>query len=155
MKGLEQTEVEIVEKLVGAWTLVTWYETTASGEIHYPLGEDALGQIVYTADRHMSAQLVAQSQPRFQSEDWRQATQAETALAWKNYFGYFGTFHLDLGRQAVIHRIEGAWFPNLQGSEQIRRFVFDRDRLILDADTQWGQVHIVWQRVHASAANGA
>jgi hypothetical protein len=149
MESQAQQQSEIIEQLVGAWTLVAWYETTADGEVRYPLGENAIGQIIYTADRRVAAQLVASSQARLHSEDWREATEAESARAWKNYFGYFGAFSIDLDRQAVVHHIEGSWFPNLQGTDQVRRFRFEGKQLVLDADTGWGKVHIVWRRAGA------
>jgi hypothetical protein len=151
MKNPEQRQSEIIYKLIGAWALMTWCETTATGEVRYPLGKDAIGQLIYTSDLRVSAQLASQSQPNFQSEDWREATQPESAQAWKQYFGYFGTFSLDLDRQAVIHHIEGSWFPNLRGTDQVRFFRFEQERLMLEADTEWGRVHIVWQRAHANS----
>jgi hypothetical protein len=80
------------------------------------------------------------------AEDWRAASQPESARAWKDYFGYFGTFSIDTGRQAVIHHVEGSWFPNLVDTDQARSFRFEGDRLVLDADTAWGKVRIVWER---------
>jgi hypothetical protein len=32
---------------------------------------------------------------------------------------------------------------------QNAHFSFDGDQLILDAETEWGNVHIVWQKVAA------
>jgi hypothetical protein len=51
----------------------------------------------------------------------------------------------------VVHHIQGSWFPNLIGTDQIRHFRFDGDQLILDAVTAWGNVHIVWRKVDARA----
>jgi hypothetical protein len=130
---------------------VTWYETASTGEVRYPFGRNAIGQIIYTSDLRVSAQLVSKDQPHFQSEDWREATQSESAQAWKKYFGYFGSFSIDLDRQAVIHHIEGSWFPNLQGTDQVRCFRLEGPQLVLDADTDWGRVHIVWKRIGAAS----
>jgi hypothetical protein len=68
------------------------------------------------------------------------------ATAWPNYFGYFGTFTVDEDAQEVVHHIEGGWFPNLVGTKQIRHYRFDGARLVLEADTEWGQVRIVWEK---------
>jgi hypothetical protein len=68
------------------------------------------------------------------------------ASAWPNYVGYFGTFRIDVEDNAVIHEIEGGWFPNLEGTDQLRRFQLRGDRLDLDADTAWGHVRIVWKK---------
>lgn len=132
--------------LLGAWTLVSWSELLPSGGVEYPLGPDARGLLTYTEDGHVTAQLVRSAQARFVHEDWRQASRPESASAWLGYFGYFGTFTVDDRQQAVIHHIAGSWFPNLVGTNQVRRFKLDGDRLILHADTPWGSVEIIWRR---------
>jgi hypothetical protein len=139
--------IAIVAKLLGSWRLVSWEEHDSSGRISYPLGARAIGQIMYTSDGRMSAQLMRPDSPRFVSEDWRQATRDEKSTAWGDYFGYFGTFSIDHDKRAVVHHIEGSWFPNLLGTDQRRYFRFEGERLILDADTEWGKVHIVWEKV--------
>jgi hypothetical protein len=140
-----------IEMLLGSWSLVSWEEHQATGEVCYPLGPNAIGQLTYTQDGRMSAQLMRPGSPLFASEDWRQATTEDKSSAWGDYFGYFGTFSIDLGSKAVVHHIQGSWFPNLVGTDQIRHFRFDGDQLILDAETEWGKVHIVWRKVAARA----
>lgn len=134
-------------KLFGSWRLISWEEHDTSGRVNYPLGPKAIGQIMYTQDGHMSAQLMRPDSPRFAREDWRHATAEEKSRAWSDYFGYYGTFSIDPKKRAVVHHIEGSWFPNLLATDQIRYFRFEGDRLILDADTEWGKVHIVWEKV--------
>jgi hypothetical protein len=140
--------------LLGAWRLVSWYEVKADGEKVYPLGREAQGQIMYSDDGHVSAQLVRKDLAPFGSPDWREATEGERAAAWLDYFGYFGTFSIDEARQAVVHHVEGSWFPNLVGSEQVRLFRLDGDELILDAATDWGQVVIIWRRAGSDREAG-
>jgi hypothetical protein len=95
----------------------------------------------------MSAQLVRRKQPRFASDDWRQAAESEKSRAWSNYFGYFGTYVIDENRNTVEHHVEGSWFPNLAGEIEERHYRFEGEHLVLDADTPWGEVHIVWQKI--------
>jgi hypothetical protein len=136
----------VTERLIGVWELVAWYEIGPEGRHVNPLGGDEVGQIVYTADGHVSAQIVRRDLERFRDNDWRKATDAETAAAWMGYFGYFGRYTIDEDRQTVTHHIEGAWFPNLVGTEQVRHYRFEDSRLILDADTAWGRVRVEWRR---------
>jgi Lipocalin-like domain len=117
------------------------------------LGIAAHGQILYTADGDVAAQLVKAERASFASEDWRDASDAEGAMAFKEYFGYFGTFSIDQGKQAVIQHIDGAWFPNLLGTDQIRVFQFVGNQLVLDADTEWGKVRIEWKRAKNAASS--
>jgi hypothetical protein len=138
--------VTTLRLLIGTWTLESWSERKPDGKVEYPLGEDAIGQIFYSEDGHVAAQLIRRTQDLFVSKDWRDASQVEAARAWKEYFGYFGTYSIDMSKRAVIHHIQGSWFPNLLGTDQIRRFRFEASKLVLDAETDWGQVRIVWKR---------
>ena len=137
----------VTEKLLGAWRLISWEEHGAGGKVTYPVGADAVGQISYDAAGRMSAQLVRPNQDRFASEDWRAATTAEKAAAWANYFGYFGTYTVDEKAGAITHHIEGSWFPNLVGTDQIRHYRLEGDRVVLNADTEWGHVVIIWEKI--------
>jgi hypothetical protein len=147
--ALEKKVKHARERLLGAWRLVSWEAHDASGGIAYPLGEGANGQISYDTSGRMSAQLMRQHQTRFASEDWQQASAKEKAAAWGGYFGYFGTYTIDESAGSVTHHIEGSWFPNLIGTQQIRYYRFEGEQLVLDADTAWGQVRIVWEKVQA------
>jgi hypothetical protein len=145
METLVRAEA-VVEKLLGAWDVVSCFETRRDGGIDFPLGADAVGKLIYTADGHVSAQLFRRDAKRFHDEDSRNASEAESAAVWKDYFGYFGTFSVDVQAQTIIHHIEGASFPNLVGTDQVRRYRLEGEQLILDADTAWGNVQAVWRR---------
>jgi hypothetical protein len=134
------------EQLLGAWKLVSWEEIGGDGAIDFPLGSGAVGLLIYDRSGHVSAQLARSPQTNFESEDWRQASSAEMTAAWPSYFGYFGTFSIDAEERTVTHHIEAAWFPNLVGSDQIRHFRIEPPGLVLDAETAWGRVRIVWKR---------
>jgi hypothetical protein len=144
---------QIAHTLIGAWRLVSWSEAKKDGSTEYPLGEHAIGQLIYSADGHVAAQLARKETERLRQKDWRVASQAESAQAWKNYFGYFGTFSIDTEQHAVIHHVEGSWFPNLEHTDQVRIFRFKNEQLVLDADTAWGKVRIVWERAPDRSAD--
>lgn len=145
---LETHANQIRDKLLGAWKLITWEIPGSTGTVTYPLGPQAIGQLMYDATGRVSAQLMQPGQPRFVSDDWLQGQTEEKAAAWSGYFGYFGTFTIDIDAGAVIHHIEGSWFPNLIGTQQVRYYHFEGDdRLVLSADTAWGPVRIIWDRV--------
>jgi len=134
-------------ELLGAWRLVTWQMIGADGAVSYPLGDDAIGQLTYDDSDQMSAQLVRVDQPRFASDDWQQASADEMSAAWPSYFGYFGTFTVDTQAAEVTHHIDAGWFPNLAGTEQVRPYRFEAGQLVLDAETAWGRVRIVWEKL--------
>jgi hypothetical protein len=108
---------------------------------------------MYDESGRMSAQLMRTNQARFASDDWRQATPDQKASAWSSYFGYFGSYTVDECANAVIHHVEGSWFPNLVGEDQKRYYRLDREQLLLDATTPWGEVRIVWEKIRNTSAS--
>jgi hypothetical protein len=143
---MEDSSLDIRNRILGAWTLVECVELHSDGSRTYPLGDDATGQLLYTPDGHVAAQLCSGSRQNFASNDWREAGTEEAARAFREYFGYFGTFSIDVSRELIAHHVEASLFPNLTGGDQLRHYRFEEERLILDADTAWGQIRIVWRR---------
>ena len=138
---------DVRSALLGAWRLVSWTEVGLDGTVAYPFGPDPEGQLIYDASGRVSAQLTRPQQDSFASDDRRQASAAEMGAAWSSYFGYFGTFRIDAENRAVVHEIQGSWFPNLDGTDQVRRYRLDGNRLHLKADTPTGQDEIVWEKL--------
>jgi hypothetical protein len=141
------TAEEARAALLGAWRLLSLQRVLPDGTVEYPLGPDAIGQLVYTESGRMSAQLVRPGQPPFTSEDTRAATDEEIVTAWHNYAGYYGTYRIDVDAQAVIHEIQASWMPNLAGTEGVRRYRIDGDLLHLEADGPQGTSRVTWQKV--------
>ncbi len=142
------------DPLVGAWTLVSWERTAADGTVTHPYGPDAAGQIVYTADGRMSAQLM---RPGREFADQESLT-AQDVLG--GFFSYYGTYTVDLEQNVVTHHVEGALLPRWVGSRRPRAFEFNGPDLITlstapDPDTTGGSVSVlVWKRT-ASDASGS
>lgn len=131
----------------GTWDLVNWETMGSTGEVTYPLGQEPVGQLMYDNKAGtVSAQLVESGQHRFASDDWQEASAEEMVAAWPRYFGYFGTFTVDESAETVTHHIRSGWFPNLAGTEQVRHYELQGDRLTLEAETAWGTVRIMWRR---------
>lgn len=132
------------EWLIGAWNLMMWFEITSDGTATLP--SDDIGKLIYTPDGNVSAQIVRRHIGPFRNNDWRRASNAEMATAWQSYFGYFGRYSVDPDQHLVTHHIEGAFFPNLTGTDQVRRYRLQESRLILDAETEWGCIRAIWER---------
>lgn len=119
------------ERFVGAWTLEEWRSTDESGAVRFPYGEDAAGQIVYTATGRMSASLMSRPD--------------DPAAAPEGFLAYWGSYVVDDAAGTVTHQVVGAnrgegWI----GSDQVRAFEFQgEDVLILSV----GQARLTWRRV--------
>ena len=111
--------------LIGAWRLVSWSRVYADGRApEYPLGEDAQGILMYTADGHVSATLMKKARPAEAP-----VSEAEAARAYGESFAYAGRYEVRDG--AAYHSIEIATNPALIGITSTRHIALEGDRLIL------------------------
>ena len=138
--------------LVGAWRLLSWENRAADGQITYPMGADALGYLLYTADGRFSVTISRRGRAGFAAGDLLSGTTEEQARAVEGYVAYAGrySFHGD----RVIHHVELSLFPNWVGTDQERWVELAGDRLTLSASPLLlaGRQQIprlVWERVDA------
>ena len=143
----QRADSAIAARFIGSWTLVSYELRLASGAVTKPFGDRPIGRILYQQSGHMSAQLMHPASAHFANTDPLRATRNETDRAWRNYIGYWGMFSVDAKAGTVVHRIEGGWFPNWIGQTQTRSFRFERDRLILEADSSAWHATLIWQRI--------
>ena len=135
-----------VEQFVGAWQLVLWTTHRADGTEIFPFGRDALGQILYSADGHMSCHLMMANRPPLGAPSIYDVDDATLGQAIRAYSGYFGRYSVDAQAAMVTHHVDGAWYPDWIGSTQPRHFRFEGDRLFLEAEVGTDLVRIEWRR---------
>ncbi len=102
--------------LVGGWRLVSWENRATDGQVTYPMGIDALGALLYTADGRFSVTISRRGREGFAAGDLLSGTSEEKARAVEGFVAYAGrySFHGD----RVIHHVELSLFPT--GSDPTR-----------------------------------
>jgi hypothetical protein len=115
--------------LFGVWTLERYELIRPDGRIVQPMGEAPLGQLIYTADGHMSAQLSPRGRAPFHGKYLLGGSAAEKVAAIDSYLAYGGTWRVR-GAE-VVHRVEISLFPNWVGDDQVRLADWDGGRLVL------------------------
>ena len=143
--------------LVGGWRLVSWENRATDGQVTYPMGIDALGALLYTADGRFSVTISRRGRESFAAGDLLSGTSEEKARAVEGFVAYAGrySFHGD----RVIHHVELSLFPNWVGSDQERLVELAGNRLILSASPLLlaGKLQVprlVWERVDSSPNRG-
>ena len=136
--------------LVGTWRLVAWENRDAQGEVTWPVGRDAQGYIMYTADGHMSVQIMMANRPPFAAGDLLGGSSVEKAGAAETYIAYAGRY--ERWANTVIHHVEMSLFPNWVGTQQERRLGLSGDRLTLSTaplllNGRHRTAHLIWERV--------
>ena len=139
--------------VVGAWRLVSFAESDASGRTRLYWDDKASGLIIYTADGLMTAQLYDARRPRL-GVRWELADADAARVAYVGLISYFGTYAVDEASSTITHTVQGAMVPDWIGTKLIRGYRFlspDRMelRVLTDAGGQRaarGSV-LVWERV--------
>jgi hypothetical protein len=132
------------QELVGTWRLLSQISQRADGTTYYPRGIGASGILMYDPYGNMSVQLMRVGYEVGQFEDFK--------TAMETYLAYFGTYRVDRKNHLVIHKVEGSSYPGYVGTDQVRRYAFNADRLTLTAEGKGGDGEaetriLMWQRV--------
>jgi len=143
--------------LVGTWRLVSFESRDENGGQILPMGSEPVGQLMYDNAGNMSVQLMRPARTSFASADRLSGTDSEVRAAFEGYHAYFGRYAVDDQARMVTHYIDGASFPNLVGSKQVRAFAIVGNRLTLSTPPiQVGgrsvTSELVWERAEHGAA---
>jgi hypothetical protein len=125
------------DAVLGTWELVSYIaQDNHGGPITYPLGPDALGLIMYTADGYMSAQLMRRDRPAFDRPESDGGTPEQAVAAAAGYLAYSGPFEVDESAGVVHHEVTVSLLPNWLNGTQLRHAKLDADHLTLSAITE-------------------
>lgn len=119
------------DQFLGVWKLVSYEFRLSDGILIRPMGQGVRGLLMYDRSGWMMLQVMDPARPQFASDDWLTGTPAEVQAAWEGAFSYYGRFELDERRGMVIHKIQGAAFPNWIGNDRELFPSFSDDRLTL------------------------
>ena len=106
------------------------------GEAIYPYGEHIYGRLIYTTEGLTSVLLMNPDRPKFASDDPLAGTPEEIEAAYRGFDAYCGSFTVDENRATVTHHIRASKFPNWIGTDQVRSFEIQDNRLKLKADIE-------------------
>jgi hypothetical protein len=127
---------------VGSWRLESW--TQANGMPRCSEEEGGVtGQIMYSEDGHMSAQLGCSGLDIGDLDSL--SGQAAARRLSRRHLGYYGAYTLQPAAQTVTHHVQGSSSAGMVATDQVRAFVFEApDRLVLSPDG--GRSRLVWLR---------
>lgn len=135
---------------VGTWRLVSYEFRIEDGQVIYPLGQDAVGYLIYTEDGCMSVHVMSANRSKFASEDLAKVSKEEKLAVADSCIAYCGKYEIIANK--IIHNTEVSTIPNWVGVGQERTFQITGDRLSLSASTfRWNDMqatsHLVWERI--------
>ena len=122
-------------RLIGRWDIRSWHEIHKDGRSVAPFGERPTGFLRYEASGDMMCLITKPDRPPFCSARQFEASAAEKARAYDDFFVYAGSY--EVSPEGLTHHVAFALFPNWERSTQIRRIAhLSAERLCLEADVR-------------------
>lgn len=136
--------------IAGTWRLAAAELLHADGTRTKDYGASPKGLLIVDAMGRYSLQIFKSERPRFVSGDKGAGTAAEFQAAVMGSSTHFGTMTLDTVAHILTVNIEGASFPNQEGTQQKRAYVLEGDQLSykVPARADGNTPITVWRRVH-------
>ena len=136
-------------RIVGTWELMTRTVTRSDGTtiVDPVLGEKPSGRLVYDASGAMMLQMMRTGRKATISTpgDARNQSNPRVILG---YDSYFGRYTVDEKAGTVTHHVEGSLFPEDLGSDWVRPFTLEGDRLTLRLTSADGLTRtLIFQRM--------
>lgn len=137
--------------LTGSWKLVAWRRVAGDGTITYPLGQDASGSLIYTADGQMAVVIAATDRGSVVTDDPPLGGDVQQrADAYSSFLAYAGTYELQ--GETIVHHIAESLYPNWSGEEQSRPFTYHDNELVLRTPPMQGAAGTVVNELHWARA---
>jgi hypothetical protein len=115
------------ETIQGRWKLVAAEDMRADGTVgRLPWGAHPIGSIVVDAG-HCYLQIMSSDVPAF-AGNTPVGDQMKAALL-STYISYTGPCTIDEGAGKVTLKVQAAWRPDYVGTEQVRYFRFDGEKM--------------------------
>jgi hypothetical protein len=134
-------------KLLGIWKLVAFEgEFKDTGERFYNWGKSPKGYVIFTPEGRMT--VIIEGEGRKAPK-----TDQDRAALLRSLIAYSGMYRIEGNKQ--ITKVDVSWNPMWNGTEQVRFFKFEGDRLVVL--TAWGpsprfpgrvtRGHMIWERI--------
>jgi Lipocalin-like domain len=121
-KDKSVTEKRIKDQLIGTWSLVLVDNISPDGKRTKPYGENPQGLLVFDKTGNYSLQILLANRAKFASNDKTKGTDEENKSLVLGSNSHFGKYVINALEQTITFKIEHAFFPNWEGTEQIRPF---------------------------------
>ena len=123
------------DRFIGAWRLAWLEEPDADGKVHRA---DCTGMLVYTADGHMSVQVMYRN-PQTGGQG------GPVQYAQGGYEASFGSYKIDEGSHSFTFHVEGAMVRSLIGKDLPRAYELSGKQLIVKSANPSEHWRVAWE----------
>ncbi len=135
--GVRSGEASGEKHFVGAWKLAFLEQPGGDGKSHRRT--ECCGLLVYTADGHMSVQVM-------ESEPQPKGSAGQEQYSQGGYEASYGTYRVDERTHTFSFHVEGALVRTLIGQDLPRKYEFSGNRLIVQSTRPEEKWKVVWER---------
>ena len=136
---------DAAKQLAGSWKLNSWTIQIIGGEFTEPFGPNPKGRAVFTPDEHVAFVIVAPNRKPA-------ANDGESAALLKTLLAYTGKFTIEGDKFTT--KVDISWNELLTGTEQVRFFKLESDKLTIRTAEQTSAVYpgkrvvgtLTWER---------
>lgn len=141
------------EPFVGTWRLVAANFYKADGTLLKLYGEDPRGIFVYDEGGRMCVQIMQSERPLLPKRRLAENAAEHYHQILIGYIAYFGTYDVDEKACTVTHHVQGSLIPNWVGTDLVREYEFEGNRMTLRtaASPMRGDImrgELIWERMH-------
>jgi len=122
-------ETRIAPTLEGTWTLAYADVLHADGKRDHDYGDAPRGLLQIDRTGHYSMLIFNTARPKFAAGEKSLGTADEFRAAALGTSSHFGTISVDAVAHTLTLHIEGATYPNWEGTTQVRKYELDGDLL--------------------------
>ncbi len=138
-------------RLVGTWTLARVDNVLRDGKRIPLYGDRPQGLLVFDAQGRYALQILREDRPRFASGDKAKGTPEENQAAVAGNNSHFGRWEVSAAGSTLTVHIDHAFFPNWEGTTQVRTFTLEGAELryTVPTPTTGGLVRgeVTWRRL--------
>jgi hypothetical protein len=125
----EPAKTHTVAAIEGTWTLAFADVKHPDGTRTHDYGDAPKGVLQIDRAGHYSLFIFDGSRPRFAANDRNAGTPSEFRAAALGTSAHFGTVDIDTMKGTLTFHIEGATYPNWEGTTQVRSYELSGDTL--------------------------
>jgi len=119
--------------IVGTWKMMSFENYRPDGTVGRPFGDKPAGYFFYDSAGHLSIHLMRTPPlPNFPGATNASGDAEKFREVYQAYVGYFGTYSVDYAKGILVHHVEGSNRPDYTGSNEIRPFRIEGNRLIIE-----------------------
>jgi len=138
--------------VIGTWRLLSAGNVYKDGrfEPFAEYGPHPVGYLMYDVTGHMCVSLANPKHPHWANQE--KPTDAEKIESFRVMLAYCGTYEVQEQEHRIIHRPEMSSWPHYVGTDQVRPYRLEGNRLILSGHEmapgdEASDYQIVWERV--------